>query len=414
MQKLKLTKMEKRWIGYDVGNSAFILLATTILPIYFNILAENAGLPESTALAYWGYAASIVTLIVAAIGPVFGAIADGKGRKKKIFGLFVLIGIVCTVAMAVPMPWLSFLIFFILAKVGFSASLVIYDAMLTDISEEDRMDTVSSHGYAWGYIGSVIPFILGLLLVLKGDSFGLSSQLSMTLALLITAVWWGLFTWPLLKNYEQVHYNEEKKTSVGEVFRGLGRTLKDIKKNRKVYFFLLAFFFYIDGVYTIIDMAVAYGSSLGLDSSALLIALLVTQIVAFPAALFTSYLSRQVENSVLLKVFIVAYSLITAYAIQLDQEYEFWILAVAVGLFQGGIQAISRSYFAKIIPAEKSGEYFGIYDIFGKGASFLGTFSVSIISHITGKQNLGISVLLVMFILGYIYLHKASKEPVQR
>ena len=286
MGSFKLTKLERNWIFYDVGNSAFTLLITTIMPIYFNSLAENAGLSSVDYLAYWGYAASIVTLIVAVMGHTFGTLADTRGYKRPIFTLFLVIGLVGCVALGFSSDWLIFLIVFVIAKTGYSASLIFYDSMLSDVTTHERMDMVSSSGYAWGYIGSCVPFILSLVLVLGGSAVGISVTLGMQLAFCITAAWWLLFTLPLLKSYHQKHFVEKQRHAICESFARLGRTFKNIKKEKKVFFFLLAFFFYIDGVYTIIDMATAYGTALGLDSTGLLLALLVTQIVPFPLLFF--------------------------------------------------------------------------------------------------------------------------------
>lgn len=409
MTDSKLSRMEKFWILYDVANSAFILLATTIIPLYFNSIATADGLSQTTYLAYWGYATSIATLIVAIIGPIFGSASDSGGAKKKFFILFLMIGVSGTLLMAFPMKWILFLGLYVLTKVGFTATNIFYDAMLHDITSPNRMDRVSTHGYAWGYIGSVVPFILSLVIILKHDILGLKTETAMSLSFIITAIWWLLFSLPLLKNYKQLHYIESEKETVSEIFRRIAETLKNIIRDKKVLLFLIAFFFYIDGVYTIIDMAVAYGGSLGLDANSLLLALLLTQIVAFPCALIFAKLSREKETSQLIKICIIAYAAIAAFAIQLDKQWEFWVLAVAVGMFQGGIQALSRSYFAKIIPPNRSGEYFGIYDICGKGAAFLGTFLVSVITQITGKQNYGVSIIFVMFVAGFIVFNKAAK-----
>ena len=197
--KLKLTKLEKAWILYDVGNSAFILLVSTIMPIYFNYLGDLAGLSSVDYLAYWGYGTSISTLIVALLGPVLGTVADTRNYKKKLFTGAMLIGAVSCVLLGLASTWLVFLIIFVIAKVGYSASLIFYDAMLTDITTENRMDTVSSHGYAWGYIGSCIPFGIGLVLVLGGSSFGLSMPLAMSLTFAMIAIWWGVMSLPLLR-----------------------------------------------------------------------------------------------------------------------------------------------------------------------------------------------------------------------
>lgn len=410
MEKKKLTSLEKQWILYDVGNSAFILLVSTILPIYFNSLCDAAGIAEVDYLAYWGYAASVCTLIVALSGPVLGTIADNQGYKKKIFTVSMLIGVLGLASLWIPTSWKVFLVLFIVAKVGYSSSLIFYDSMLSDITEPQRMDMVSSHGYAWGYIGSCIPFLISLVLVLFNQQLSISMMMAMTLAFLINALWWLACSLPLLKNYRQKYYVEKKETHVvTSSFRRLAQSFGKLRQQKKILLFLIAFFFYIDGVYTIIDMATAYGSALGLNTEGLLIALLVTQIVAFPSALVFSRLSKQYNNGTLIKICIVAYTLIALFAIQLDQQWEFWVLAVCVGLFQGGIQALSRSYFAQIIPPENAGEFFGLFDICGKGASFLGTALVSLIAQLTGNANGAIAVLAVMFLIGLFFFHKTQK-----
>ena len=234
--------------------------------------------------------------------------------------------------------------------------------------------------------------------------------LSIFLAFIVIAVWWFCVTIPLLKNYKQKYYVETTSNKVKESISRLGKTLVTMYRDeKKVFFFLLAFFFYIDGVYTIIDMATAYGTSLGLNTTGLLLALLLTQIVAFPASLTFAVLSKTKDTASLIKVAIIAYFLIALFAVQLDKQWEFWVLAVAVGCFQGGIQALSRSYFAKIIPENASGEYFGLFDICGKGASFLGTMLIGVVTQITGKQNLGVAAISIMFVVGYLIFNKVSK-----
>lgn len=410
--KFKLNSMEKKWILYDVGNSAFTLLVSTIMPIYFNYLADQAGISEVNYLAYWGYAVSIATIIVAVLGPIVGTASDTKGRRKKIFLAALLIGAIGCVFLGFSQSWIWFLLLFVIAKSAYSLSLVVYDSMLPDVTSEDRADEVSAQGYAWGYIGSCIPFVLSLVLVLFYDKIGLSMKAAMGLAFLLVAIWWIMMSLPLLRHYEQTHYQTTNaKNNLAASFKRLGGIFSELKQNKKILFFLIAFFFYIDGVYTIIDMATAYGTALGLDSTGLLLALLVTQIVAFPAALIFGKLSRKVNSSNLITVCIGAYFLIAMYGIILKEQYQFWLLAIAVGIFQGAVQSLSRSYFVKIIPANKSGEYFGIYDICGKGASFAGTMVVSMISQITGSVNLGVGALSIMFLIGIFFFRKADKIP---
>lgn len=406
---MKLTKLEKYWILYDVGNSAFIMLVSTIIPIYFNYLAGNAGISEVDYLAYWGYAASVATVIVALIGPILGSVADTKNYRKPLFVISMMVGVIGCAALSVPTSWIVFLAVFVIAKVGYNASLIFYDSMLVDVTTGERMDMVSSHGYAWGYIGSCIPFVISLVFVLMYEKIGIPMKMAMAIAFFINAAWWLLVTVPLLRKYEQNYYAEMPKHPVRDSFKRLGHTLSSIKKEKNIFLYLLSFFFFIDGVYTIIEMATAYGSALGLDSTGLLLALLVTQIVAFPCALIFSKLSKKYATDFLIKICILAYFGIAVFAIQLDKQWEFWLLAVLVGMFQGAIQALSRSYFAKIIPAEKSGEYFGIYDICGKGASFMGTTLVGIVAQVTNVANAGVGIIAVLFMVGFVLFHKAAQ-----
>ena len=408
--KTGMTREEKNWVLYDVGNSAFVLLVATIMPIYFNYLAENAGLSAADYLAYWGYATSAATLIVALLGPVFGTLADTEGLKKPIFTTTMLIGGIGCLALGFSRQWFLFLLIYIIAKIGFSGSLIFYDSMLGDITTEDRVDNVSSQGYAWGYIGSCVPFVVCLGVVLGAGKIGISTELAMMISFAIVAVWWIGASIPLLKSYQQKHYVERQPKAVRNSFKRLGDTLKNIRNEKKIFLFLVAFFFYIDGVYTIIDMATVYGTALGLDSTVLLLALLVTQLVAFPFAIIFGRLSKCYDVRTLITICIAAYFGIAVFAIFLKAQWQFWIMAILVGMFQGGIQALSRSYFTKIIPAEKSGEYFGLMDICGKGASFLGTTVISLIAQFTGKVNIGVGAISLFFVLGMIVFKMATAE----
>lgn len=419
--KFKLTPLERNWILYDIGNSAFILLVATLLPIYFNTLASNAGLSESDYLAYWGYAGSISTLLVAIIAPICGTLADQKGFKKPLFLLCMFLGALGCAALGSAWSWLSFLVIFVIAKVGYSSSLVFYDAMLTEVTAPDRMDTVSSMGYAYGYIGSVIPFAVCLLVVLGYEAIGISQVTALIIAFLITAVWWIVCSLPLAKTYRQTAFHKTPGNPVFATFRQLGGTFREIRKQKHIFLYLVAFFFFIDGVYTIIDMATAYGKALGLDTTGLLLALLVTQIVAFPFSILFGRLSAKFDTGKLIKICIACYTGITVFAIFLQQQWQFWTLAILVGMFQGGIQALSRSYLGKIIPPERSGEYYGFMDICGKGASFVGTTVVAVVSQMTDglrlnvfgvsieNKGLAVGTLVVLFAIGYVIFCKADK-----
>ena len=260
----------------------------------------------------------------------------------------------------------------------------------------------------WATRLGLILVCLGL--VLGAGSIGISQMTALNLALLLTAAWWLLTTLPLLKSYKQLHYVEVEKHAVRQSFARIGHTLRHLPEDKQVFWFLLAFFCYIDGVYTIIDMATAYGTALGLDTTGLLLALLVTQIVAFPSALIFGRLSNKYPSAKLIPVCIAAYAGIAVFAFFLTQQWQFWVLAVIVGMFQGGVQALSRSHFAKIIPPEKSGEYFGLFDICGKGASFLGTMIVSVGSQLTGSANVGVGSLIVLFIVGFVLFRVSFRQ----
>ncbi len=233
-EKIKFTSLERSWILYDIGNSAFILLVSTLLPIYFNYLADQEGISSVDYLAYWGYAASAATLIVAFLGPVLGALADTKNFKKPLFLAMILIGTISCALLGLLKHWLVFLIVFVIAKVGYSASLIFYDAMLPDISAPERMDSVSSHGYAWGYIGSCIPFGIGLVLVLGAGSFGLTMESAMATTFLLIAVWWLAVSLPLLRRYKQRYYVERQPKAVRMSFKRLVSTLRHVKREKKI------------------------------------------------------------------------------------------------------------------------------------------------------------------------------------
>ena len=419
-EKFKLTKLERSWVLYDIGNSAFTLLVATLLPIYFNALATSAGVDENMYLSYWGYAGSVATILVALLGPICGTLSDRKGYKKPLFLLCVALGVVGCICLGVTSNWLAFLGIFILGKVGFNGSLVFYDSMLPEITDQNRIDNVSTQGYAWGYIGSVIPFVICLVLVLAGGSFGISQTTAMVISFIITAVWWAVFTLPLTRRYKQSAFVERGERPLAESFRQIADTFRKAKEQKHVFVYLVAFFFFINGVYTIIDMATAYGTDLGLDTTGLLLALLLTQIVAFPFAILFGRLSAKHDSAKLMKICIVCYTVITLFAVFLVAQWQFWLLATLVGMFQGAIQALSRSYLGKIVPAEQRGEFYGLMDICGKGASFFGMALIGFINQITAgvqlnifglqlqNANIAVSALVILFVIGYILFCKAD------
>lgn len=403
----KLTKEERSWVMYDVGNSAFVLLSTALIPVYFASLVEEG----SPVVVAWGYAETIASLALALLMPFLGSLADLKGNKKKFFVGTVGTGAVACAALGIPTQALPFLVVYVVAAIMLNGSMVFYDAFLVDATTEKDYDEVSSLGYAFGYIGSCIPFIISLVIVLFGSSFGIDMALGMKLAFLITALWWIVFSIPLIRNVHQTHYKPAHTHVIKQTFVGLGQTMKKIVKDKRLRLFMLAFFFYIDGVHTIIKMSTSYGTDLGIDATQLVLALLVTQFVAFPSAIAYGRLANKWGTKRMLMIGVFAYFCITGFAaFFLRTALEFWILAICVGMFQGGIQALSRSEFGKLILKENANEYYGFFDIFGKYAAVMGTFLVSLFTQITGNASVGVLSIAVLFILGFILLVRMPEQ----
>ena len=409
MSITKYTKLERNWVMYDVGNSALVLLNTSIVPIYFN--AINTGASAAELVSAWANAQTVASLVVALLMPVLGSLADYAGNKIKFFIGFFLTGLVLCFAQAIPMGALPFLVAYVVCTIGLNSSMTFYDAMLTDVTTDERMDMVSSSGYAWGYVGSTIPFIVCLALIFGGPALlGLDTMLCTRLSFVITGAWWLAFTVPLIRTYRQRFGKERGEgETLGKIcantFSGLAKTMRSIAKDRTLIVYMLAFFFYIDGVHTVISMATSYGAALGIDSTQLVLALLVTQFVAFPSAIAYGKLAGRFGTLRMIIAAVVAYCGIVLFAaFALKTATEFWILAILVGLFQGGIQALSRSYFGKLVPKEHSNEYYGFFDIFGRYASVMGTFLVSVITAATGSANLGVLSIGVLLVVGLVLL----------
>lgn len=408
------TKQERNWVMYDVGNSALVLFNTSVVPIYFD--AINMGASSAELVTAWANAQTVASLVVALLMPVLGSLADYAGNKIKFFLGFFLTGLVLCFAQAIPMGAMPFLVVYVLCTIGLNSSMTFYDAMLPDITTDDRMDTVSSSGYAWGYIGSCVPFIVCILLILVGPSaLGLDMLFCVQVSFIITGIWWLAFTVPLVRTYKQRYAKElaPGETFGGEVVKticGLGTTMRRIAEDRAILIYMIAFFFYIDGVHTVISMATTYGTSLGLDSTALILALLVTQFVAFPSAIAYGSLAKKYGTLRMILIAVAAYVGIVLFAaFFLKSEVEFWILAVVVGMFQGGIQALSRSYFGKLIPKERSNEYYGFFDIFGRYASVMGTLLVSVVTSLTGDASLGVLSIGILLVVGFVMLIRLSR-----
>ncbi|WP_066188639.1 MFS transporter [Gracilibacillus timonensis] len=409
------TKLEKSWMFYDWGSSAFsVIITTAIFPIYYKAQATEAGIAGADSTAYLGYTIAIFTFILALLGPILGTIADYQGLKKKFFISFMGLGLFSTFALVfVPEgEWLLLLVFYTLASLGSTGSNLFYDAFLVDVASNDRMNEVSSRGFGLGYIGSAIPFVLGISVILlsQQEILSISSTTASKIAFLITCLWWGIFAIPMLRHVKQVHYIARDPKPIRQSFQRLWYTIKHIKQYKYVSIFLLAYFFYIDGVGTIISMSTAYGTDVGLSSTVLLVVLLVTQVVAAPFAVLYGKLAERYSAKAMLNIGIVVYMLVCIYGYFLETALDFWILAMMVASSQGGIQALSRSYFAKLIPKQKSNEFFGFYNIFGKFASVSGPLLLAVTAQITGQSNAGILSLLVLFIVGIVILRYVPSD----
>ena len=402
-----LSKRERSWVVYDVGNSAYVMLAAPLIPIYFSAIAE----PGSSAVVAWGYATTVASLALALLMPFLGSLADLKGNKKKFLAGTIGTGAVSLAVMGVPGNAMVFLAIYVFSSVMLNASLVFYDAFLVDATEQDRYDEVSSQGYAWGYIGSCIPFIVCLVIVLFGSSFGIGQLDGIRISFVITAAWWLVFSVPVLRDVHQTHFKAREAHLFRHTLKGLAGTCKKIARDKRLLMYMLAFFFYIDGVHTIITMSTSYGTDLGIDSTQLVLALLVTQFVAFPSAIAYGRLAGRFGTKRMLLIAVFAYFCITLFAaFFLRSAIEFWVLAVCVGLFQGGIQALSRSEFGKLIPKENANEYYGFFDIFGKYATIMGTLLVSVFTQLTDSSSYGVLSVAVLFIVGFILLWKMPEE----
>lgn len=417
----RFTKAEKSWIMYDWANSIYATnIMAAIFPIYFAMQANETG------NKLYGFAVSAAALVVALLAPILGAIGDFSGMKKKLFAGFLVLGLVFTAVMAAFEDWRLMLVGFILSRIGFSGSCLFYDSFLTDVTTPERMDRVSSWGYAMGYIGgSTIPFIISIAVMLLMNQ----SVLSYKIAILIVVVWWAVFSIPFLKNVKQQYSVEDAPQALAkEAFRNAWKTFKDILKDKKILFFIIAYFFYIDGVDTIISMATNYGETLGLGAIGMILALLVTQIVAVPFSILFGNLAKKVGAMRMIAIAVCVYFVITILGFFMGFNIEqaelsggdieaalklsstlFWILATLVGTVQGGIQALSRSYFGQLIPPERSNEYYGFLDIFGKFSCVIGPALYAATYAATGRASLGILSIIVLFFGGMVALFAGRK-----
>ena len=394
----KFTKQELSWMMYDWANSAHSVIVVTILPIFFDSVAEYTA-DSVSSMSTWGYATSIAMAIVALSAPFLGVFGDIRGMRKRLFTAFLVLGVVSVAGLAFT-PGMDFtsspeaagrvaaivLVLYILSTIGFDASCIYYDAFLTDITTEDRMDSVSTMGYGLGYIGcSTIPLLIFLIM----NAVGIPMLTCLGIIFAITAVWWLVFSLPLLKNCRQTSGKPYEKGDIGRNIRGVFTTIREIIADKPMLVYIVAYFFYIDGVHTIISMATSYGTNLGLDSAGMLLALLLVQVLGLPFCLLYMKLASRFGARTMVGVGICVYMFICIFAFFMDSLWQFWMLAVLCATSLGGIQALSRSMFGKLIPdRDRSGEFFGFFDIFGKFSSILGPTLVGVVSAAAASRML--------------------------
>ncbi len=414
MSKTKLSKEVKAWISYDLGNSAF---ATTVLaaffPIFYNQYWASTLDPASSAeYLSWTLVISNLTLLFTA--PLIGAITDISKSTKLMFVSMVSISIVCVGLLFFLQvgSWMYALVFFGIANYFFSASNVLYDKILVQITSPDLFSKISGYGYAWGYFGGGLLFLVNALMSLYPEMFGLESQAdAIRWSFITVSVWWTIFLLPLSITYKERVVNTSEKV-IKDSLNNFIDTLKSVSKYKNAFVFLIAFFLYIDGVHTVIALASTFALNLGLDTSSIIIALILVQFVAFPSTLMWSFVAEKYGDKIVINITIIIYIILIIYSLNLSNVVEFYTLAGLIGFIQGGIQGSSRSLFAKLIPTDKAGAFFGLFNTFGKAAAFIGPALIGIFLVIFKDTSLMLLPLLVLFVLGIIVLYFVKTDEI--
>lgn len=414
LNKLGFTKEEISWILYDVGNSAQVLTTCTVI---FPLLIAKITPGDSSV--YVGWANAIYGLILAFLSPILGTIADYKGKKMKFFKFFLFIGISAGFALCIPtINYMTMIVIFCIAMIGYNGSIIFYDAFIVDVCDDERVDKVSAAGYAWGYIGSVLPFLIFILpfaaVTLFGDpdgnlmigSFTLSYRVACGLTMGMAVTWWLVYSRPMMRNVKQKRYHEEVDHVVKESFGRLWNTFRNIKKNKNIFLFCISYFFYIDCVNTVIKMAVSLATEMGISDVMSLVVVIAINVIAFPSAIYFGRLVKRFGSKKMIYAGIFGYLGVVCSGAMIPLSRNFiWVVAILVGLFQGGIQSVSRSYFAKLIPDKAdSNEFFGFFSVFSKFSAILGPVAVAIIIQITGETQYGILGLIPMMLVGALIL----------
>lgn len=416
---IKINKTIFSWALYDWANSAY---ATVILagffPLFFKQYWSDAtNVSDSTFQL--GLTNSIASAVIVILAPVLGAIADAGNHKKRLLLIFAGLGILMSAGLYFVAQHETFLALtlFALSIIGFSGSVIFYDALIVGICEKESYDKVSTLGFSLGYLGGGILFAFDVYMTLNPTEFGfVNSAEAVKFSFLTVSVWWFIFSLPLFFNVPEVKTNNGIKLSeaIFNGFKELNTTFHNIKKLRMVLLFLCAYWLYIDGVDTIVRMAVDYGMSLGFDSGNLITALLITQFVGFPAAIGFGYLAYYIGTKRGILIGIAVYLFVTVWAAQIQAVSEFYMLAIIIGLVQGGVQALSRSFYARIIPENRSAEFFGFYNMLGKFAAIFGPVMMGVVSVLTQNPRASILSISILFIAGGILLYYVDEEKARK
>ncbi len=408
-QSLTFTKEIKSWIAYDAGNSAF---ATTVIAAFFPLFFSSywaGNIDEITSAKYFTAGLTIMNLVILIGMPIIGAITDVKNLTKTFFSVFSFLGalLVISFAFVSENEWLFALILYGIALFCFSAAIVLYDKILIYISSSHNISKVSGFGYSVGYLGGGTLFVINAFMVMNPSFFGLeNSAAAIKLSFVTVGIWWIIFTLPLFINYEQPKIQEGK---IIDAFKQIYKTFIDITNQKNIVLFLIAFFLYIDGVHTVMSLAAIFANSIGIGQESIILALILVQFVAAPATFIWSYVSTRYGDKMVIYMSILIYIGVIFYSMGLDNAYEFYFMAGLIGSVQGGIQASSRSLFAKIIPEDKSGEFFGFYNTFGRAGSVIGPLLVNVFLVVFNNIRIALIPLIVLFILGALFL-KFVKE----
>ncbi|SDM01325.1 MFS transporter [Sediminibacillus halophilus] len=406
-------KRVRSWLFYDWGNSAFATtIMAAILPVFYYDVAAQ-GLPENTAASYWGYSQSLAVLLVAVMSPILGAISDYSAAKKQFLRFFAFMGMIASVLLAFvgEGDYLFASILLIVGTIGFSGGNVFYDAFLPEIAEEDNIDSISTRGFAYGYIGGGLLLAINVLMLLKHDWFGMPDQaVASRVSFATVGLWWFVFSIPLFRNVqEEKKHQQQRSQSYAMIgFKRVASTFRDLKQYRQLLVFLLAFWLYNDGVSTIIKMATIYGKDIGIDTNSLITALLITQFIGIPSTFFFGWLAGKITPKRALLISLYTYVAIVILGFFMVSALHFYLLAICVGLVQGGAQALSRSIYGRMVPGDRHAEFFGFYGISSKFAAVFGPFLFGIVGQLTGSSRFGIFSLLLFFIAGIALLQMVN------